>query len=341
MKVLQRWQARQTRQRFAAKLGAAVAAALACGVLASSASGAVASRHGMATVRFAVSTNVLAQAVVAEHLGYFKKYGINAKLQNYATGVDGLTAVLTGQADISAAFGFPVLGHLSSNGLGVIGTDMRPTPGFYQLAIKAPLTAASQLAGKRVGIITGTDEVYSTYQLLKSDGVNPSSVTFVGFPDLFGAVAALQAGQIDATLVYPPGSTQAAAIPGVKLVSATETGIEPCYIVASRRILTNSRKVVAEAMEALIQANTWMVKHLQAASNLVADFVQAPKDSLYKSMTVENYTVGWKGQDATSFTTIANFLAGQHYVQSAPILVNYLDLVPLRLATRALKTHHK
>ncbi|MDA8291473.1 MAG: ABC transporter substrate-binding protein [Actinomycetota bacterium] len=283
-------------------------------------------------MRIAISTNVNAQAVVAQDLGYFTKFGIKASLQNYATGVDGLTAVLTGQADIGGALAFPTLNRLSSNGLGIVATSMRPKPGFYQLALRAPLSSASQLAGKRVGIIAGTDEVYATYELLRHFGVDPSRVDFVDFPDLYGAVAALQGGQVDATLVYPPGVTQAAAISGVHVVPAPQTGIEPAFIVASRSMLTNHRKIVAEAMAAMIDANRWMAKHMRAAAALLGKFVQAPASALLQSMLAENYTVSWQPRDAVSFNTIANFLVSQKLAPAPPALRNYLDLNPLRSA---------
>lgn len=314
--------------------GAALAAMLTGAALATPSSASQTRRTAPFPLSIAVSTNVNAQAVVAQHLGYFAKVGLKVSLQNYATGVDDLTAVLTGQAGIGGGLAFPILNRLSSNGMGIIATSMRPKPGFYQLALRSPLTSASQLAGKKVGIITGTDEVYATYELLKHVGVNPASVNFVDFPDLYGAVAALQSGQIDATLVYPPGVTQAAKISGVHIVPATETGIEPAYMVASKQLLTNRPKVVTRALQAMIEANRWMLKHMHAAADILGRFVQAPGSTLYQSMTVEDYTVSWQPSDAISFNTIANFLVSQHLAQSPPALRNYLDINPLKSAER-------
>lgn len=314
--------------RHLALVGLAVSVA-ACGSSVNSAS-----KKPPTSVSFAVSTDVLAQAVVAQHNGNFKAYSIIPNITNYSTGVGALQAVLTGRADIGAALGYPTLSYMKSHQLVILASDMRPSPGFYSLAVRGPITIPGGLAGKTFGLETGTDQIYATSTYLHAYGLGLSKVKTINFPDLYGIVAALRSAQVDAALVYPPGVTEAAAIPGVKIYPATASGVEPAFIVTTKAYLKANTPVIVRVLTALRSANTWMLANMSAASNLVASFAGAPPNSLLSSMKKENYTVSWRSSDLAAFNNIATFLIKNHVLSNRPVAAQDIALGPINQATK-------
>ena len=288
-----------------------------------------------ANVSFAVSEDLFGQAIVAEQKGYFAAHKITATVTNYSTGVGTLEAALTGRADFAAALAFPTLTYLKSHQLVIVSADMHPAPGFYSLAVRRPITYPGGLKNATFGLETGTDQVYQTSALLKNFGLSLTKVKTVQFSDLFGIVSALRAGDINAALVYETGIPESRAIPGVTIYPDTlKTGIEPAYIVVSRAFLSHHESVVVRCLQALREANSWMLANMKAASVLVGKYVGAPPSVLYPDMKGENYTVSWSSSDLSSFESIAKVLLEEHLTTTIPTPAGNIDTVPITAATK-------
>lgn len=288
-----------------------------------------------AQVSFAVSEDLFGQAIVAQQRGYFRKNAIAPSVTNYATGVATLEATLTGRSDFAAALAFPTLTYLKSHQLVIVAADMHPVPGFYSLAVRAPITYPSGLKNATFGLETGTDQVYQTSALLKHFGLSLSKVKTVQFSDLFGIVSALRAGDISAALVYETGISQSKSIPGVTVYPDTlSAGIEPAYIVVSRAYLSSHEPIVVRALRALREANSWMLANMKAASVIVGKYVGAPASVLYPDMKDERYTVSWSTSDAASFKSIARVLLEEHLTSTLPTVAENIDTSPIAAASR-------
>ena len=289
-----------------------------------------------APATFAVSEDLFGQAIVANARGYFAGHGIKATVTNYSTGVATLEAALTGRADFAAALAFPTLTYLKSHALVIVAADMHPAPGFYSLALRSNIAYPHQLDKATWGLETGTDQVYQTSALLKAYGFSFSKAKTVSFSDQFGEISALRAGEISAALVYEQGIAQAKAIPGVSIYpDELKSAIEPAYIVVSRNYLAHNEGVVVRALQALREANAWMLPNMQQAAKIVGKFVGAPPSSLYSSMKGEDYTVSWSSSDLSAFKSISKVLLEQHLTNTLPSTATNINTAAIDAATKS------
>ncbi len=281
-------------------------------------------------ITFATSGDLGAQGIIAEHLGYFKQNHLVVKLQNYSLGTDTLDAILTGQANFGCAIDFAAMTMMRSNQLRVVATIMRPSPGFYGLAVRGGISTPQGLVGKKIGIVKGTDQQYATIRYLEVNHVPLSSVHVVAFPDLYGLVAGLHTGQIDAAWVWSTGVNQAKSIPGVKILTRNNAGsLEPGYLLASKSFLNNHSAEVRNFLAALVKANHWMLSHLRQSSTIVAKEIGAPPAPTYQEMALENYTVSWNQSDASQFRAVASFMHHFGILKTTPSLHQDVILKPL------------
>lgn len=326
-----RWTGSGRRAASLALLGALGLLLAACGAATSTPA-----RAHPAPVTFAVSEDLFGQAIVAKTKGYFAQHGIAPTVTNYSTGVATLEAALTGRADFAAALAFPTLTYLKSHQLVIVAADMHPAPGFYSLAVLSSIAFPNKLNAATFGLETGTDQVYQTSALLKTYGFSLSQVKTVQFSDQFGMISALRAGDISAALVYEQGITEAKAIPGVSIYpDKLKAGIEPAYIVVTRTYLAHNQRVVVEALQALREANAWMLANMQSAAQVVGKFVGAPASALYPSMKGESYTVSWSSSDLSSFTAISRVLVEQHLTTSVPSAATNINTTAIDAAMRS------
>ena len=288
-----------------------------------------------AHVTLAVSEDLFGQAIVADKRGYFAAHQVVPTVTNYATGVATLEAALTGRADFAAALAFPTLNYQKSHQLVILAADMHPAPGFYSLAVRRPITYPGGLKNATFGLETATDQVYQTDALLKNYGLSLSKVKTVSFSDQFGMVSALRAGAISAALVYETGIPESKAIPGVTIYpDKLATGIEPAYIVTTHAYASSHRAVVVRVLQALREANSWMLGNMTAASVLVGKYVGAPAKVLYPAMEAEDYTVSWSASDLASFESIAKVLQQEHLTTTAPSASANIDTSYITTASK-------
>lgn len=142
---------------------------------------------------------------LAEQLGYYQEYGINA---TYVQGGSVVEAVGTGQCmwgtDHIATMLVPV-----TNGVNmtfVCGAHI----GCKSIYVSADsdIQTVEDLVGKKIAIHdgTGNSDQNISYRLLDEYGVDPTTeVEFLNIEDSAATVAALENGEVDASILHPSG----------------------------------------------------------------------------------------------------------------------------------------
>jgi len=288
-----------------------------------------------AKVTIGVDSFVLgAQAWVAQDLGLFKKYGINANIRTFSTGVGTLDAVLTGQTDIGFGIDFAVLTRMSSKHLRVISECMNPDPGFHKLAVWSGITGAKDLAGKSMGVAQGTAQQYVTYKYLEVNGIPASSVKLENMGDLFNIISALRSHRIDAAWVWGNGVDQAKAINGVSILtndSAAKVNYVG-YIVSSPGFAQDHTDTAANLLKALSDATDWMNNNMQQAADIVAKNIHAKPDAVLAAMKGENYVIELKRANLDSMSELGNFMVQHGIIKEKLNPLDYVDSAPLKKA---------
>jgi ABC-type nitrate/sulfonate/bicarbonate transport system substrate-binding protein len=226
---------------------------------------------GLDTVTFQLGWLKLAQFgghFVALQKGYFKEEGINAQFMAGGTGIDGLTLVENGQADMADANGSDILTAVSKGiPIQAFGTIYQSTPNALMSLGKQPLTTMASLKGKTVGLPNGEQQLLTA--MLKQAGVDPSTVKLV----VVGTdPSVLTSGQVDAYIGY--GTEQGLDLQqsgaDVKIVYFDKLG-DPDYgnaYFAKTSYLKSNADIVTRWMKADLRGWKDFCKNPEAAAEL-------------------------------------------------------------------------
>ncbi len=157
---------------------------------------------------------------LADAKGLFARHGVAPKLERRRLGKDALQAVLDGKADLALVADTPfMLAVLRGEQIATIGTVFQSRRAMALLArSERALRSGTDLAGKAVGVIPGTNAEFFLDAMLGAHGVDRSQVKVVelGPEQLAGA---LRSGRVDAIATRPPLLSQLQREFGVRAVT--------------------------------------------------------------------------------------------------------------------------
>lgn len=270
----------------------------------------------------------------AQQQGFFATYGITATIDTYSVGLDTLNAALAGTADFGWAFDYGSLGAMSADQLRYVATLSRNEPGFHKLALTAAVPAPEDLAGKRMGIVTGTQQHYVTLAYLDKLGIARDDVELVSFGAVLEIVAGMRTNQIGAAWVFGQGVDEAEKIEGVKIVAddgEVLTGGRG-FLIATRKIVEEQADVVERVLRALVDAETWVKANdadFAITAAYIADQLKAPVDGVLANLQSTEVTVSFDQSDLDTLEDFAAFRT--ELTPDKPLDVEkYLALDPLR-----------
>lgn len=153
------------------------------------------------TLDYVAPVSDLQLPLVAEQLGYFKKYGVNVSV-NLLPQAQVIPALVSGQVQI-AAFQAPAPEVQLANGTPLKWLMQWENHSDSALIARNGITSVSQLAGKTIGITSaGSSSQILTQLSLKQAGNVTANLEPLG--SVSAMASAFQSGAIDATIVSPP-----------------------------------------------------------------------------------------------------------------------------------------
>lgn len=139
---------------------------------------------------------------VAEDLGYYKEYGIDAEITAYRGGGAMQQALAAGEADMIDHYP-PSVAVAVKNGVKekIVGAGVNRANGWHVITMKdSPIQSVADLDGKKIGVTTkGATTDFFALWAAAEHGVKVKTIP-VGGAGLFPA---LKSGQIDAAVMYP------------------------------------------------------------------------------------------------------------------------------------------
>ncbi len=166
--------------------------------------------------------------VLAKQLGEFEKAGIDAQLIDLKGGSDALKAVLGGSADVVSGY-FDHCVNLAAKKQELVSFVVYDRyPGLVLVVSPAhakDINAIKDLAGKKVGVSApGSSTDFFLKFLLKKNGLDPASAAVIGVGLGATAVAAMDAGLVDAAVMLDPSVTVLQGThPDLKILADTRT----------------------------------------------------------------------------------------------------------------------
>jgi len=214
-----------------------------------------------------------AQAYYARANGFFKQHGLDVDVVTSANGAATTAAVAGGTLQIGTT---SVLGLAQAVGRGLPFVTFAPG-GIHDSRFSASgllvlpdskFTSAKDLSGKLVGVSTlkGLDQLVVSVLIDKLGG-DPASVKFVELRPT-EALAALQAGRIDAVNLEDPEFTAARA--KTRMLGDGEDAVGKLFVettwFATRDWLTKNVDTARRFRDAIVAAGAWAMANPEAAA---------------------------------------------------------------------------
>jgi NitT/TauT family transport system substrate-binding protein len=160
----------------------------------------------METIRIGAFKGEIAALVwVAESEGFFKKYGLNAQVTGFESGVAAVEALTAGTQDIAtAADSVFVSKSLKNNSkLGILGVIALSDSIEIVARIDRGISSPADLKGKKIALTSKAPSHYFMDRYLLYHEIDPLTVTIVDLPPL-KVIEAITKGNVDAAITWEP-----------------------------------------------------------------------------------------------------------------------------------------
>jgi ABC-type nitrate/sulfonate/bicarbonate transport system substrate-binding protein len=213
-----------------------------------------------------------------DELGYFRTFGVDAKITNVSSGTQVVAALASGSADITVLSGFIGMFPAIEKGLPLKvlgGTQVVATEAFF--TGDPQVKSFHDLAGKTLGVGAVGAQLYDGFiAVLNKYKISPKAVTFRNVGSSADSFKSVMAGQID--VGYGQVGDQALAKPkGVRMLN-TVAGELPLYInqgsVASTKAISSKRKALVKVLAAYAKLFQYLTTD-ESKSKYVAAYIAA------------------------------------------------------------------
>jgi NitT/TauT family transport system substrate-binding protein len=258
---------------------AAAAAALLAAGCGSSSAATSSSSHDPVTLRLGFLENIThASALVGIKEGFFTKdlgSGATLKLVPFSTGTQEATALLAGQLDAAYVGPNPAIKAFQTTGGKLIKVISGAASGGAELVVKAGITSAAQLKGKKLATpsLGNTQDVALRYWLkqhnLTTTQTGGGDVPITPITPNSDAVLAFQSGQIAGGWEPAPYDAEMQALGGHVLVNEASLWPQGQFVttnlVVTQTFLAAHAAAVKGLLKGQIQANDFIRTHTAAA----------------------------------------------------------------------------
>jgi ABC-type nitrate/sulfonate/bicarbonate transport system substrate-binding protein len=189
----------------------------------------------------------------AKDFGFMAKYGVNTDLVMIPGSARGAQALLGGSIHFGQIDGTALISAINQGAdLVFVASSLNRFP--FSLVAQKNIRQPKDLAGKKIGIVAlgGAHEV-SLILALKEWNIPRQSVTLLASGPAANRLIALSSGALDATLLAPPETGEAARMGLPTLANMTElkAAYFPMNAVATRRsFLDKNREVIKRFLQA-------------------------------------------------------------------------------------------
>lgn len=168
---------------------------------------------------------------IARHEGYFDALGLEVEFIKFSSGPPQFAALQGGRVDLAwGGMGTFLLAHANGAGLNWIASVMDYNP-LEALVVPgpSPFRSVKELAGKSVGLVTGSDAQYGILKALQLNGMAPDAVRILNMQPP-QQVQALLNGDIDAAFTWSPFLNQLTDRGARTLFSNGQLPVGPAYL---------------------------------------------------------------------------------------------------------------
>lgn len=209
---------------------------------------------------------------VAEDQHLFTENGLNVTIQYYETGLSAANAMLTGETEMAGPVTeFVLVGKaFNEEKIQTVGSIDKVDYASIVARKDNGIEAASDLAGKRIGVARGTMLEFRLGRFLELHGMKISDIVLVDTA-LGKSAEAIASGELDAVLTVPPYTEAVKAKLGDTVVLWPAQGGQLSYqlIVAKTEWIEQHPQLIERFLNAISQAEEYVIQNPQEARRIV------------------------------------------------------------------------
>lgn len=220
------------------------------------------------------------QLFVAEQEGHYADNNLTVEILEVQGSANATAAVESGQADLMVALPEGVIQARSQGStMTMIGATVNGN--LYRLYVQPEIESLDDLAGENIAMLVEGNGTHIQVQwLMDTHGPGQDQATYVAAGGLTDRLAALQAGQVAASLLFPPFDVQ-----------AERAGLEPLVVMADfvdgypNEVFAGTEATLAEKagamcafMAAMVESSQWLVDNPDEAVALAVEQLQGEEE---------------------------------------------------------------
>lgn len=239
--------------------------------------------------------------LIAQHLGLFKKYGLNVTVKKFSSAAAGVRTIYAGENDAGVGGDMNVVSPLAQGNttVKIVGQLRRGLKGYGAAVAADYIKKPSDLTGRKVGLLQGSPVSHLFFELYaKFHGVKEVQRVWLNPQEQLIAFAN---GDIDALFIFSPWWQQALGVRKGAHVLAKDFEnniLNASIIVVIHERLMKKPEVVKALLRAINDADDYLnsnregtVKIMQQELNLKADLINSILDSLEQRLTLDDVLV--------------------------------------------------
>lgn len=232
--------------------------------------------------------------------GIYEKYGLDIEYTEFATGVEAVSAIATGQLDVAEVMDFGLINRLGQTSkqseLRVIAqnyvarTDAETENGTAFYVNPETVSSLDDLKGKRVSVALGTQNEYQNARLYEYAGITVDDITQVPIEGMANVLAVAKNNEIDA--VWSSGQTalNLREEGWVPLVSGAEIGLVNRDIAVARDTFAEDTDTLAKYFAARQEIVDYVTNNLDEAAAFISTKTGVTEDIFKNSILTNDLT---------------------------------------------------
>lgn len=233
-------------------------------------------------------------AYLAQADGVFQRSAVNVTMQRFVLGKQALESVVKGTADLALVADTPfVLAVLREQPVRILATVFASRTSMACVArADRGIRDESELAGKTVGTVLGTNAQYFLDSMLVAQGVSQSSVAIRDLaPERL--IPALENAEVDAVTLWHPFLARAQAgirVPTV-ILAGEDVFIYRFLLVAKARYIEEHGEAASRVLRGLIEATELIRANPERARALIGAMAELDDDVMRRAFAPGDFTV--------------------------------------------------
>lgn len=281
-------------------------------------------------------TPLSAPIIIAKNKGYFAKNGLDVTTKDYIGGVRSITAVFEGKADIATASEAVVMfNSFKRSDFAIVCTFVASDNDVKIITRKdSGIRTVRDLAGRRVGTVTGASSQFFLDETLLLAGVDNSRVDVVHFnPE--DSPSSLARRDVDASVIWEPLAYLTKRKLGDQAVEVPhdKTYRETFNAVILQNYAARNPDILERFVRALVQATEFIQAHPKQSQRIVAARINSDIEFIAAVWGDFEFGISLHQWLLTTLEKEARWAIGRRLVPARDI-PNYLDFLHLEVLNR-------